>query len=559
MISRWKAGLIFSLLATVLLTGRAGSETIAGVIYSGMEWLNGEQLQGNSLLKEGKSYSDSLLRREVSRLDSMYFNQGLLDWKVSIDTFRVDEGLKVEFRIDEGEATLVGEVNLTASGPLEEEQIMELLGVREGSRFNPSAIGRSMNRVLRRLNDRGYPYAQVWITEYTYQKGLNRVDLSFSVSPGSRARISSVVFDGISRTDTSTALSFSRLNRGELYSESAVRRAVDYLTGSGYFKSVGGARVKGGFRDGVIINIPLEEKEKRGSFEGAFGFSRKDNGDYLLNGSVDVRLNNIAGTGRNVDFDWLNDGRNYSRIRLEIFEPFLLGMPVHLNAEIGQTVQDSVYTRHSGGLYFNLPVRPGFSVYLGTAADRNISDTGELLRSVRQRYRAGLSAGSDRNLSLRTHLEGAYKKKYLTGSRSDEDWQLIYRLETRGGYDFLKNQGCYCRFVSEGVVSSGDIHPAEMFPLGGASTLRGYRENQFRGEKIGFLNLEYRLGSTDRIFLFNDTATYYREDTGWKWKNGFGFGVRSVSRAGTVVLSFGVGDRISLKGTHIHIQLIESF
>jgi hypothetical protein len=42
-------------------------------------------------------------------------------------------------------------------------------------------------------------------------------------------------------------------------------------------------------------------------------------------------------------------------------------------------------------------------------------------------------------------------------------------------------------------------------------------------------------------------------------KNGFGFGLRSSSKLGTVEMSFGVGERLALEETRIHISLIESF
>ena len=88
---------------------------------------------------------------------------------------------------------------------------------------------------------------------------------------------------------------------------------------------------------------------------------------------------------------------------------------------------------------------------------------------------------------------------------------------------------------------------------------RGYRENQFRGEKVGWANLEYRFGGESRIFLFYDAGTYYREETGWEIVDGFGFGLMSSSKLGTVALSFGMGERVALDGMLIHISLIENF
>jgi outer membrane protein insertion porin family len=117
----------------------------------------------------------------------------------------------------------------------------------------------------------------------------------------------------------------------------------------------------------------------------------------------------------------------------------------------------------------------------------------------------------------------------------------------------------FARLVSEAVFSTGTIPLAELFPLGGATTLRGYREGQFRGERLAFTNLEYRFGEGGWLFLFDDLGAFYRRDGGWAVKNGTGFGLRSQSPLGVVVLSFGVGERLSLEGTRIHISLVEKF
>jgi outer membrane translocation and assembly module TamA len=42
-------------------------------------------------------------------------------------------------------------------------------------------------------------------------------------------------------------------------------------------------------------------------------------------------------------------------------------------------------------------------------------------------------------------------------------------------------------------------------------------------------------------------------------KNGAGFGLRAESPVGVVTLSFGVGERISLSETRLHVSLSERF
>jgi outer membrane protein insertion porin family len=178
---------------------------------------------------------------------------------------------------------------------------------------------------------------------------------------------------------------------------------------------------------------------------------------------------------------------------------------------------------------------------------------------VRERFRLGFTWGETGGPGVAAHVEGAYRTSYLEGNRTEHDGEVIYRVEGSFDTPAWSGETVYLRVVSEAVFSTGNVPYAELFPLGGATTLRGYREGQFRGERIAYLNFEYRFGAGGWLFLFDDVGAYYRGDAGWTGKNGAGFGVRSQSPLGTVVLSFGVGEQISLEGTRVHISLVQRF
>ncbi len=558
--SRWSAALLSSLI--LLSAGRAicGPRVIGRVVWSGVAAAGMEEMAGKSLLEKGAVFSDSLLSLEMARIDSLCFSLGLLDVEMAVDTATAGKETDIFLTIREGEPARVGKVVVSGQGTFGADEILRRLGVREGEYFNPGKIGAGMAALLGFLNDEGYPFAQVWLTGFMYDAGLGRADLSFSVYEGDRSVVSGVIFEGISRTDSTMAARVSRLRPGALFTEKDLQRASRYLLSSRLFRSVGEPRVLKKNPGSVGIVIPVEEKKNSNSFQGAFGFSRKDDGEYRVNGSVQLVLENLAGKGRNIRFDWLSDGQKYSRSELFVREPFLLGMPVHIDAEMRQTVHDTLYDLVSGGLYFRFPAGPAWTIVTGAAADRTVFGEGaDLKRNARRRYRVGIErdTGSGSNFSL--HLEGALKKDYLAGGIVEGRGQALYRFEGSLVIPVSGEQSIYGRAVSEGIFSDGAIPLSELFVLGGARSLRGYRENQFRAERVEYVNLEYRLGNESRIFFFDDIAAFFRDAQGWTFRNGFGFGLRSVSQVGTVELSFGVGEEFSLDETKIHISLIETF
>ncbi|UCF06745.1 MAG: BamA/TamA family outer membrane protein [bacterium] len=534
-------------------------DPIRAVTYRGVSLLSAESLGEGTLLCTGCAYSDSLVEHEIRRIDSLYFSYGRLGAVVTVDTFVQGGGVDIRLDVREGEQTRIGKVTVGGSVGVEIAEAERILDIREFDPFDPLTLEGSMQRLLDHYNDAGYPYAQVWLTGFDYRARDNVADLIFSVQQGGEAVISGIVFEGLSKTDTALAVRSTRLKRGSRYSERNVRRAAGYLRASDLFESVGEIRVSRRSADAVDLHLPVKERERSNSFQGAMGFSRKDGGGYILNGSVTVDLRNIAGSGRNTHFSWLNDGQKYSRVEFRYREPFLFRLPVHLDAEIEQVIQDTVYTWHSAGLYVRLPINPTYTILAGAAADRNVPGQGELERSIRQRYRLGFSKEGGSRLHLMLHVDGAYKKNYLSGDRTVGVGQFLYGFEGSLELAVLRRQSLYLRLVSEAVFSSQEIPIAERFTLGGARSVRGYRENQFRGERIVFSNIEYRFGVEGWLFLFDDTGAFYHPDGGWTVKNGTGFGLRSSSPLGIVVLSFGVGERLSLEGTRIHISLEERF
>lgn len=559
MISRLKAALTSSMVLAVMLPVSPLAGVIRAASYPGARVISASELEKRSLLRVGVAYSDSLVSMEVVRVDSLYFSMGYPGVEIQVDTSASVAGIDIRLTLTEGEAARIGKVSVDGAEFIGEAEAMRRVRPIAGDRFDPFLLEESLRELLGLYTESGFPYAQVWLTGFDYRSVANEVDVRISISEGERSAIARVVFDGLTRTDSSLALRTSRLKPGAAYSEKRVERARSYLRGAGYFESVGEARLERRSSGRVDLVVPVKEIERGNSFQGALGFSRKEQGDYVLNGSVAVELRNIAGTGRNVHFDWVNDGQDYSRLALRVRQPFLFSSPVSLDGELLQVIQDSSYMWNSGGLYFGVPLGPFNSIVAGAAADRNVPNSGELIRSIRERFRVGLTRGLSGGIGFAAHVEGAYRKSYLRTRPAEIDGELLYRFDGSIEAPTWGDQSMFARLVSEAVFSTGTIPLAELFPLGGATTLRGYREGQFRGERLAFTNLEYRFGEGGWLFLFDDLGAFYRRDGGWAVKNGTGFGLRSQSPLGVVVLSFGVGERLSLEGTRIHISLVEKF
>jgi outer membrane protein insertion porin family len=105
---------------------------------------------------------------------------------------------------------------------------------------------------------------------------------------------------------------------------------------------------------------------------------------------------------------------------------------------------------------------------------------------------------------------------------------------------------------------------SDHFWFGGFESLRGYRENQFHGTSIAWVNLEYRfiVGRNSRVFLFNDWG-FYRYDNAKESVNdiltGYGVGIRFDTPLGIMGVDYGLGKGDTFSTGKIHFGIINSF
>jgi outer membrane protein insertion porin family len=109
---------------------------------------------------------------------------------------------------------------------------------------------------------------------------------------------------------------------------------------------------------------------------------------------------------------------------------------------------------------------------------------------------------------------------------------------------------------------------SDLFKLGGTSTLRGYREEQFLGSRILWTNFEYRFLLTRRtfVFAFFDTGYYLRNAEPDKkipkaedFLYGYGLGMNLETGLGVLAVSFALGEGDSFTDGKIHFGLVNEF
>jgi len=517
--------------------------------------------------------ADSLEAR-VRRLGQRYFAQGYLG--VRFETLAAAGGT-IRLQVQEGEPARIAQLYLRGTQAVPEPLAREILALQPGQLFRAETVAERLAALADTYARRGYLDAEATLERFEITAA--GVVLGVAVEEGERATLAEFTVRGNTMTRTALVERLANLRPPQAADATRIRDAQFLLQRSGLFAEVAPPvlyRVPG-TPGGVGALLQVVEVQRRNSIFGAVGMARDPlrNRPYLT-GSIDLALRNLAGSGRDVGFSWRRDARLGSALAASYRERYVLGSPLDLGVALSQTVRDSTSTWQTLALTGSLALQRNLSVDLGGAYDRTVFHVGLRGNTQRLRARCGFRLASvlqeqdgTRFGSFAAHGEYARRRNDLTapGRRDQESVdETIWGGHFEAGLLLARNHVLAARgewHAVEGV--NGPLPVNELFEFGGARTLRGYREAQFRGDRVAFGGLEYRYGNPRgaRLYAFLDAGGLQRRIaanvTEQDGHVGYGAGLRAAVATGTLDLAFGVGDEGGLGAVKLHASLVQSF
>jgi len=515
----------------------------------------------------------------LRRVTGAYLRAGFLGASFELTRDAIDSTWTL--RVHEGARARVANTLLRGVPGVDAHRLAGELDLNPGAVFRPARIEQRIDGLLREYDSQGYPFAQVWVDSVGYDRHANTVGLVVTVMLGTRRELAGVVVEGLTRTRKSIVQRLAGVEQGVPYSSRILDDVYLRLVSSRVFEQVEEPTVQlapDGRRVRAVIRV--KEAKRANRFAAALGYATAQGAGTrrVVNGLVHLDLVNIGGTLRDLEVLWSNDGRRRRETRIHFRDRFFTGRALSLGVRLEQVGQDTLYTWQSAGVEVSKPSGrvAGGLVTLGTAvyADRNVFSSGDLLRSWRYRtafygsWLAGTLRGS--SLHLKPRITLARKRRIFRADSTSSLTQVIVEFESEAVAALSRSLRLRAVPVVRMIESSEAVVPlSEQFYVGGARTLRGYRENQFHGRRVATMATELLVGPdrTQNAYLFVDVGyvhTRTQMATGAvirrnSYPVGVGFGFRTRSSVGNIDLSFGVGDRLSLQQTKVHVLLEQRF
>lgn len=514
-------------------------------------------------------FDSALASAGIDALLDRYRRLGRFQARVGMETAGDSSEVEVRVRAAEGPAARVGNVGLLGANFLDWPREQRAMELRPGADFSAEALARDVQRVLGACAEAGRPYAQLRPADFSDSAGV--IAFHYVVDEGPEVRLGRFEVEGNLLTSSSRVIRRAGLKAGELYRQSRVDHALWRLRRLGAFDRVEAGVLAGGQEPTLRYRV---REGGTSSVQGVLGYSAEGRS---LTGIFDLELQNLGG-GRGGSFRVDARGKGVTEYRVGAREPLAFNSPVSAEAALGQHLEDTLYTQSQGRFSLAAEVVPYALVSVGVEYERVVQAVGDILGDRALKLSLGLEWDRrDDPMSPTRGLLVRLKSRLGSRTLASRSGAPDSRISTREdeiefeGYAGLGDPGRVLAVHGFARSLGGDDHPVPLYrqyPLGGANTLRGYREQQFRGSSVGLLSLESRwlLGGGGYAFLFAE-AGFIREDraTGSETpftdlvRPGYGMGLRMASGLGRLGLDYAWGESASPLGGKIHVSIRSQF
>jgi len=489
------------------------------------------------------------------------------------------------FEITPGPLYAIGTVALDGQDFPGRAPLLARLLPRTGDPCREETWGRTVTALIAAAGEVGYPFARWLVRDVSVDSYRHVVDVDAVLMPGP------LVFFGPQASDLQDGrgedflVRAARLPVGRPFRESALREGRNRLLQRNIYTAVGEPVVyTTASPDTVGVFWPVTPIANPNRAAVMLGLSRAGEGEPArVSGQVDLRLANLAGTGRRLEMAWSDDGRDRSHFGLGWLEPLVRGTPFDAILDVDQEVATDVYTRFRLDGRLQLPVAGSWHVEMGLGWDRSTFPTGVWSRSTRWRARgAFLRRRIDRAASewwgtfaiesARRAVDVRIVEGEPSPARPAEERQTLVDLRLAGERWLSGTLSVAATGLYQEVSGDTDQIPlSEQYRLGGTRSLRGYLEDQFHGERVASAMLELRIGrpGRSRLYTFFDVG-YFRysgvdpadselSTTQSGTRRGFGLGIETATPGGDVTLAIGLPGTFQFDDAKLHIAMLQAF
>ena len=528
-------------------------QMVVKVTIQGNKLIDSGLLEGVVALKPGMNISKEAVDNDLQAIYS-------LGWFYDIqpEYNLVPEGIQVVYRVLEN--PIFAKLDLQGNTIYKNIEIANMITLPKNKIINSVELNKSIRDIEAKYKQDGYILTRVSDVKMNADGTLKIV-----VNEGN---VEGFSVKGNKKTKAYVVTREMRLKTGKPFNAKDARRSIQRIYNLGYFEDVNVKLNPGRNPNAVEVEISVVEMNT-GTFGIGAGYSNSDG----FVGIVSLGDKNFRGTGDKVNVRWEFGGESNKNYEFGYVRPWLdnketaLGLSIYdATNEYQEYYDDSSdkarYDKKRRGYELTLS-RPQSEHVTNYVTYKDREDTYEkaIEGHEPQYYRDNPDKVSE-NFGL---------TRSVTLMRSVDTRDNIYNPSEgtkvsvgaefagmSGDFNFNKyfmDSRWYFKQKNEHVIAvkfdagyaDGTMPLSQRFSLGGAETLRGYKDDQFKGYKMMSGTLEYRFPIVKKVqgVVFSDAG--YAWDKGATMdfsdiKTSIGVGLRITSPLGPVRLDYAMGE-----------------
>lgn len=499
----------------------AQDKTISEIKITGNEHVSTEAVLAAITLKPGAPFSELTVQQAKQSIESMgYFQPG-----ATVGTETMDSGVRLVFNVVEN--PVVKEISITGNTVIPTEKIQTLLRTSVGTVLNTNTLLQQDVKAIEAYYEKeGYA---AYVTEeigIDPQTGILKI-------PIMEIKIEAVKVTGNKKTKSEVVLREMRQRPGDVYNMKTLYSDIQRIYDLNIFELEGAVPYKtepGSDVGKVNIVIPVKEKQT-GAVTLGLGYSSKQK----LVGQAKVSEDNFRGRAQKVNLLWEQSGSRGSSYEVGFSEPWLdskqTSLGVNLYNKLIFRFSSNVFTstsnnannyderRRGGSITVGRPlsrINRGFLTFRNESVDSRVNDTslGTGLFNLNQDATIASGTGRFTNDTRDSQIDpyiGGYNSLAVEVGNSDFQRQNLAAVVESLKGTFAKYSIDGRRYLSAGgprktlteqrprvalrVMAgglSGEVPFFEQYFVGGAESLRGFREDRFWGKNMLLASAEYR-------------------------------------------------------------------
>ena len=557
---------------------------IEAVDFSGVTAFKEKKLRSKLQNKPKKKYSPKQIKRDLAALSEFYKDNGYADFNVNSSSVTFNENRSsVTFHIDvtEGELQYFGSTFFSGTEIYVPGDFKPDITYKRGKKYNQELFNETLAGIQNRYADKGYLKAEISYDRSKNEK-TGETDITFYITEHDPIYVGHIDIAGNEATKTYVFKREIAQKEGEVFSASKVRRSQEKIFNLGFIDDVRLAINPTEAPDKVDLVFDVAEG-KPGMLNAGAGISSSDG----FVGTLSVNHLNMFGRAYRMSLSY-NFGKNIQDYNFNISNPWTAGKPIRTSLNLYntrhykpyQTTLHAYTEKRTGG---RISVTPRFEddKYYITAA---YSLEKIQIYDIDSAYRNAIN--EEENMTSSIYLEAAVDtrdsvwdptkgQKFSVGLeyaggifqgdtnyyKPSVSYSFNQKLFSIGEYPFVLAISNRFGFA-ERFGSTKEVPVYERYFLGGADTVRGYKNNGQVGPENGGMvydvaNVEFKFPlAREKRRTIVQWAFFFDIGNSWEkfdqvslrtgrgtkqLKSGAGFGIRFTTPAFPIRLDWGYG------------------